>query len=98
MSGSSEAETTASVTVPPGVDLHARPAADLVRAAGAIDRNVSLSLAVGEKKANPRSILAVLGLGATSGTTLMVVGRGSDQVVVDQAVATIVRVIEGLRE
>jgi phosphotransferase system HPr (HPr) family protein len=99
MSESSEvAEATATVTIPDGVDLHARPAADLVRAAGAIDKSIILSLAHGAKTANPRSILGLLGLGATSGTTLGVTARGADQAAVDEALAKIVDVIEALHE
>jgi phosphotransferase system HPr (HPr) family protein len=99
MSASSETvEATATATIPEGVDLHARPAADLVRAAGAIDKSIALVLALGAKQANPRSILGLLGLGATSGTTLSVTARGSDREAVDEALATIVGVIQGLHE
>ena len=99
MSGSSDAaEAASTATVPDGVALHARPAADLVRAAGALDRSIVLSLELNGKRANPRSILGILGLGATSGTTLGVSARGPDRASVDGAVSTIVGVIEALRE
>jgi phosphotransferase system HPr (HPr) family protein len=64
-------------TLPAGVALHARPAADLVRAAGRL--KASVTLAANGKQANAKSILAVLALGATGGTdvTISATGEGA---------------------
>src|SRR6188768_1859190 len=53
---------TLTVSLPAAVALHARPAADLVRAASKLQATVSV--AANGKRANARSILEVLALGA----------------------------------
>ena len=70
-----------SVTLPAGVALHARPAAELVRAASKVQGQVTV--AANGKRANARSILEVLALGATGGTelTLSAAGPGADDAV-----------------
>ncbi len=70
----SEAPVVVTATLPAGVALHARPAADLVRAAGRFQAQVTVS--VNGKQANARSILAILGLGATGGTELTLSATG----------------------
>jgi phosphotransferase system HPr (HPr) family protein len=75
MPASSEALET--LTALPGtVDLHARPAADFVRAAMRFEAEISV--ASGDRAADAKSLLAVLGLGATAGTTLRLVASGAD--------------------
>lgn len=69
-------QARAVVTLPPGLALHARPAAELVRLASGLPAEVTL-LANG-KRANARSILALLALGATGGTALTIEARGPD--------------------
>ena len=64
------------VTLPDGVALHARPAADLVRAASKLQ--VQVTVAANGKRANARSILEVLALGATGGTELTLSAGGPD--------------------
>ena len=64
------------VVLPPGVDLHARPAADFVRAAMQFDADITV--ASGEREANAKSLLAVLALGAKRGTTLRLSADGDD--------------------
>jgi phosphotransferase system HPr (HPr) family protein len=73
------------------VALHARPAADLVRAASRLP--VPVTIAANGKRANARSILDVLALGAVGGSelTLSASGLGADE-----AVRALAEVIAGL--
>jgi phosphotransferase system HPr (HPr) family protein len=64
------------VRLPADVDLHARPAADFVRAAMAFTAAVSVS--AGEREANAKSLLAVLALGAKGGSELRLSAVGDD--------------------
>ena len=64
------------VALPATVDLHARPAADFVRAAMRFESD--LTVAAGEREANAKSLLGVLALGAKRGTTLRLSADGDD--------------------
>jgi phosphocarrier protein HPr len=66
------------VELPGDVDLHARPAADFVRAA--MRFGADIFIAAGEREANAKSLLAVLALGAKAGTTLRLRADGDDAV------------------
>jgi phosphotransferase system HPr (HPr) family protein len=79
MSASSER----SVVLPE--DLHARPAGALVRVAAGFRSTVELIF--NEKRANARSVLAVMGLHATAGSTVLVRADGDDA---DEAAAAVV--------
>ncbi len=73
--------TEVSVTLPPGVGLHARPAAMFVKAASA----APMPITVGRPGQNPvdaKSILAVMGLGAKAGEEIVLTadGDGADSV------------------
>ena len=76
MPASSEPELERVVTLPPGVDLHARPAAQLVRTA--VGFSAEIAVAVNGRAANAKSLLAVLALGATAGTPLRLSASGHD--------------------
>ena len=76
MSASSDGHAQRIVRLPDGVDLHARPAGALVRAAAKFASTVTLS--AGDRSADAKSILQVLALGATGGTELTVATSGSD--------------------
>jgi phosphotransferase system HPr (HPr) family protein len=76
MSASSEVTHTRIVRLPDGVDLHARPAGALIRAAAKFESSVTLSVA--NRSADAKSILQVLALGATGGSELTVATSGSD--------------------
>ena len=91
-SGGESQPTTARVALPPGVALHARPAAELVRAAGRLP--VVVTVTAHGKQANAKSVLQVLGLGATGGTELTLSANG---VGAEEAVKALVGVIAGLR-
>ena len=74
-------EVIRTVTLPATVALHARPAAVLVRAASKVPTPVTI--AANGKRANARSILEVLALGAMGGTdvTLSATGPGAGEAV-----------------
>ena len=69
-------------------DLHARPAGALAVAAATFASAVSLT--VGATRADAKSVLGVLGRGATSGQRVTVAADGSDA---EEAVATIVAIL-----
>ena len=69
-------------------DLHARPAGALALAAAKFSSAVSLT--VGTGRADARSVLGVMGLGATSGQRITVTAEGPDA---EEAVATIVAIL-----
>ena len=64
------------VALPAGVDLHARPAADFVRAA--MGFTASIQVASGGREADAKSLLSVLALGAKAGTELRLTAAGED--------------------
>ena len=57
-------------------DLHARPAGALALAVAKLDATVSLT--VGDRTADAKSVLGVMGLGATAGQTVTVSATGPD--------------------
>ena len=67
-------ETT--VRLPEGVALHARPAGLFVRTAAGFRSEITVT--VGGRHANAKSILAVLALGARGGTPLSLRAEGED--------------------
>jgi phosphotransferase system HPr (HPr) family protein len=67
-------ETT--VTLPPGVALHARPAAQFVRTAVGFDADITVATV--ERQANAKSLLAILSLGAEAGSELRLTASGDD--------------------
>jgi phosphocarrier protein HPr len=69
-------------------DLHARPAGALAVAAAKFASAVSLT--VGTSSADAKSVLGVMGLGATSGQHITVVAQGPDA---EEAVATILAIL-----
>ena len=64
------------VALPAGVDLHARPAAVLVRAAMAFAADITVG--VDGREADAKSLLAILALGAKGGTPLRLAASGED--------------------
>jgi phosphotransferase system HPr (HPr) family protein len=77
--------------LPAGVDLHARPAAQVVRTATGFAADVTLD--TGERTADAKSLLAVLALGARGGSALTVRAEGDDA---DDAVAALAALLAGL--
>jgi phosphocarrier protein HPr len=82
------AASTAAVTVslPEDVDLHARPAADFVRAA--MGFAASVHVAAGEREVDAKSLLSVLALGAKGGTELRLTASGDDAAAALDALST----------
>lgn len=83
------ADTAAAVerTVVLPVDLHARPAGRVARAAAGFAATVTL--VAGERAADARSVLAVMGLTATTGTEVTVRAAGADAETAADALAGI---------
>ena len=71
-------------------DLHARPAGSLAVAAAKFASAIELT--AGSGKADARSVLAVMGLGATSGQRVTVRAVGPDA---REAVAALVDILAG---
>jgi phosphotransferase system HPr (HPr) family protein len=91
---SSETQTAGvDVKLPADVDLHARPAANFVRAA--MQFSAKVHLAVGEREVDAKSLLSVLALGARRGTSLRLRAEGEDAAA---AVASLATTLAGLRE
>jgi phosphotransferase system HPr (HPr) family protein len=80
-----------SALVPEGVGLHARPAALFVQqAAGFIS---TIRLTCGERTADGKSILGVLQLGASAGSTVEIHAEGEDAEKAAEALAAFIREI-----
>jgi phosphocarrier protein HPr len=69
-------------------DLHARPAGTLAVAAAKFESDVELT--VGASRADAKSVLAVMGLGAASGQAVTVRAAGPDA---PEAVAALVGIL-----
>ena len=74
MPASSEVATL--VRLPANVALHARPAGAFVREAARAAAEIRVE--ANGRRANAKSILDVLGLGATGGTELVISASGAD--------------------
>ena len=83
----------AEVTLPDEVDLHARPAADFVRAAMRFESDVRVG--AGEREADAKSLLTVLALGAKRGTVLRLSAKGPDAT---EAVRTLAATVAAFTE
>jgi phosphotransferase system HPr (HPr) family protein len=90
---SSEPLASTRASLPDDVDLHARPAADFVRAAMSFE--CDLWVAAGEKEVDAKSLLSILALGARRGTELRLRGEGPDAAA---AVRSLAALVAGLRE
>jgi len=80
-----------SALVPEGVGLHARPAALFVQQAAAFSSAIRLSC--GERTADGKSILGVLQLGASAGSTVEIRAEGDDAEAAAEGLATFIRTI-----
>lgn len=86
-------DTTVVVTLPDGVDLHARPAADFVRTA--LRFSSQIWVASGDREVDAKSLLSILALGAKRGTDLRLRAEGDDAAATLDALA---ETVAGLRE
>jgi phosphocarrier protein HPr len=73
--------------------LHARPAGQVAQAA-ARHPATTIELIAGDRRANARSVLAVMGLGAVTGIQVQVVTTGPDADAVADEVVDILRTPE----
>jgi phosphotransferase system HPr (HPr) family protein len=69
-------------------NLHARPAGQLARAAAGFTSAIQLEYA--DRMVNPTGVLAVMGLGATAGSTVTVRAEGHDA---EQAVTALAQLL-----
>ncbi len=81
--------TENTVTVPNRLGIHARPAALIVRAAVEYDSDIWVSN--GDERVNAKSIMGVMTLAASGGTTVVVSAEGPDEVEASRAVADVIR-------
>ena len=81
------------VRLPADVDLHARPAARFVRTA--MGFNASVQVFAADRRADAKSLLAVLALGARRGTALRLSAEGPDA---DLALAALAACVAALVE
>ena len=79
------------VRLPDGVALHARPAGMFVRAAAVYAATIEVE--ANGRRANAKSILEILGLGADGGTELAISASGEDAA---DAVAELASLVTGL--
>ena len=86
-------DTAARIALPADVALHARPAGLFVREAARFGGSITVS--ANGKRWNAKSILEVLGLGATAGTDLELEASGDDAA---EAVAGLVDLVGRLEE
>jgi phosphotransferase system HPr (HPr) family protein len=85
------ASSESTVALPPGVALHARPAATFVKTA--LRFRSRLTVGLDGRIADAKSILAVLALGAQGGTVLRLVAEGEDA---PDALAALTSCVSGL--
>ncbi|MDR2530086.1 MAG: HPr family phosphocarrier protein [Oscillospiraceae bacterium] len=71
------------------IGLHARPATYFIQKAN--EFKSSISLEVGDRRVNAKSLLGVLSLGVTSGTEVTIIADGPDEA---DAVETLVKLID----
>ncbi|MFF4565501.1 HPr family phosphocarrier protein [Streptomyces sp. NPDC001435] len=97
MSTSSDSTTTGATTASKHetavilpANLHARPAGQLARAAATFTSAIQLEYA--DRTVNPTGVLAVMGLGATVGSTVTVRAEGYDA---EQAVTALAEILAG---
>ena len=76
MSPSSDVRVERAVCLPAGVALHARPAGSFVRAASVFASEIFVS--ANGRRANAKSILDILSLGAEGGVELVIAASGDD--------------------
>jgi phosphotransferase system HPr (HPr) family protein len=84
---------SARVSLPDDVDLHARPAAEFVRAAMSFE--CDLWVAAGDREVDAKSLLSILALGARRGTELRLRAEGSDAT---NAIDTLTALVAALHE
>jgi phosphotransferase system HPr (HPr) family protein len=87
------ATASSEAQLPTDVDLHARPAAEFVRAA--MQFSARIVITAGARDADAKSLLSVLALGAKGGTPLRLRADGDDA---PAAVAALAGCVAGLHD
>jgi phosphotransferase system HPr (HPr) family protein len=95
MSASSDHEVVVEEAAVLAADLHARPAGQVTRAVTGVDARVWLCVD-GRDEVDARSVLAVMGLGAVTGQTVLVRGEGPQAAEAVAAVASVLRTAEAV--
>jgi phosphotransferase system HPr (HPr) family protein len=80
------------VSLPDGVDLHARPAAQFVKAA--MGFSSSIAVIANDREVDAKSLLSVLSLGAKGGSALRLRADGDDAPVALDALAGLVSALQ----
>ncbi len=93
VSTSSETQDRAAVRLPAAVNLHARPAAELVRTALAFQATIAIG--DGAREANAKSLLEVLALGMRGGSMLQLSAQGPDAASAIRALTTCITGLAG---
>ncbi len=70
-------------TIKDAVGIHARPAGLLAKTAKAL--NSTVTIALGDKKADAAKLLALMGMGIRCGDTITVTVEGGDEIASEQA-------------
>jgi phosphocarrier protein HPr len=89
---SPSSEVVIAARLPEAVALHARPAGRFVRAAATFE--CAITVAANGKRANAKSILEVIGLGATGGTELELSASGERAAEAVEHLAALVSVLD----
>lgn len=80
------------VSLPDGVDLHARPAAQFVKTA--MGFRSTIAVVAGDREVDAKSLLSVLALGAKGGSALRLRADGDDAPVALDALAGCVAALQ----
>jgi phosphotransferase system HPr (HPr) family protein len=81
--------TSGDVLIQDEIGLHARPAILFVKTANRFASHITVR--AGEKQADAKSIVKVIGLGARKGVTITITAEGADEA---EAVAALVSLVE----
>lgn len=81
------------VKIKNGTGLHARPAAEFAKAAGKFKS--AITVVCDGRKANAKSILGIISLGAACGKTVTVIADGEDETT---AITSLVTLIEDFKD
>ncbi len=92
MSASSDPRVERSARLPEGVALHARPAGALVRAASSF--TAQIFVCANGRRANAKSILDILSLGAEGGVELLIDASGEDAAAAAEHLALLVPALD----
>lgn len=80
----------ARVTLINPLGLHARAAAKIVKLAAQFDCDVVIERPNRDRRADARSILAILELGAKEGTKLLIETNGNDEIAAVEAISDLI--------